>query len=100
MPESDSESSPLDHEDWEIAFEPYKGQPLAALTLGFHLTELKRRINGLEMREALAAIDRAVDVLFEYSQFRDVSHELFLIAVEGRLTTEKEELLRQLGIRV
>ena len=39
------------------------------------------------MQEALAAIDRAVDGLYEHSEFRGVSHELFLTAVEGKLTT-------------
>ena len=97
---AENEEFVLDAEDWEIAFKPFDGHPLAALQLGFHLTELKRQINSLQMHEALAALDRAVDSLFEHSEFRGVSHELFLTAVEGGLTTDKEELLRQLGIRI
>lgn len=101
MPANDpeSESGPLDTEDWQIAFAPYEGHPLAALTLAYHLTELKRQINSLQMHEALAAIDRAVDSLYEHSEFRSVSRELFLIAIEGRLTSEQEEKIRGLGIR-
>lgn len=76
------------------------GQPLAALQLAFHLTEMKRLINTLQMHEALAAIDRAVDSLYEHSEFRSTSRELFSTAIEGKLTTDNEELLRQLGIRV
>jgi hypothetical protein len=90
----------LDTEDWEVAFEAYKGHPFAALQLAFHFTELKQEINSLRMHEALAAIDRAVDCLYAHSEFRIVSRDLFLTAIEGRLTTDREELLRQLGIRI
>ena len=91
---------PLDSEDWEVAFEPYAGYPRAALTLAFHLTELKRLIKGAKKREALNAIDEALDRLFEHSDFRNVGHELFLTAAAGELTTDTEELLRQLGIKI
>jgi hypothetical protein len=98
-PNTDSESSYLDAEDWQIALEPYEGKPQAALTLGFHLVELKRYVNSLKMNAASGAIDRAIDCLYEHSDFRRVSRELFLIAIEGRLTTDRETLLRELGIR-
>ena len=91
---------PLDSEDWEVAFEPYAGHPRAALTLAFHLTELKRLIGGVKKREALNAIDEALDRLFEHSDFRHISHELFLTAAAGELTTYTEQLLRQLGIKI
>ena len=97
---SASENAALDTEDWEIALAPYRGHPFDALTLAFHLAEVKRHINALNMHEALAAIDRAIDCLYGHSEFRNASRELFLTAIEGRLTTEKEELLRQLGIRI
>jgi len=102
MPENDleSENTFLDAEDWQIAFEPYQGHPQAALTLGFHLTELKRQIEGLRMQDALAAIDLAIDQLYERSEFRSVSREMFRTAVKGQLTTEQEDRLRQLGIRI
>ncbi len=52
------------------------------------------------MDEAIAAIDRAIDCLFEHSEFRSAGREMFLTAIQGKLTTDKEELLRQLGIRI
>lgn len=102
MSENDStaENAPLDAEDWEIALQPYAGHPLDALTLAFHLTELKRQISGLQMHEALAAIDRAIDRLFEHSEFRSVGREMFLSAIRGELTTDQENLLHPLGIRI
>ena len=96
---TDAEISYLDDEDWQIAFEPYEGKPQAALTLGFHFTELKRLIDGLMKHQALAAIDRAIDHLYEHSDFRSVSREMFLTAIEGKLTTDKEEALRHLGVK-
>lgn len=90
----------LDDEDWQIAFEPYEGEPLSALTLGFHLTELKRQIDGLKKHEALVAIERAIDCLYDHSEFRSVSRELFATAISGELTTDKAEVLRHLGIRI
>ena len=99
-PITDTESPYLDDEDWRIAFEPYEGQPRAALTLGFHLAELKRLVDGLKKHDAITAIDRAIDCLFEHSDFRSVGRELFLTAIEGQLTTDKEELIRHLGIRI
>ena len=99
-PNTDSESPYLDNEDWRIAFEPYEGHPQAALTLGFHLTELKRLIDGLKKHDALAAIELAIDNLYEHSDFRSVSRELFSTAIAGDLTTDKEEVIRHLGIRI
>lgn len=98
--DSDYESPYLDDEDWQIAFGPYAGSPQAALTLGFHLTELKRLIDGLKKQQALDAIERAIDCLYEHSDFRSVSRELFSEAIEGRLTTDKEEVLRHLGLKI
>jgi hypothetical protein len=99
-PNTDSESSYLDTQDWQIALEPYEGKPQAALTLAFHFTELKRHITNLNMREAIAAMDRAIGSLYEHSDFRVISRDLFLTAIEGNLTTDKEALLRQLGLRI
>ena len=90
----------LDPEDWQIAFEPYEGNPQAALTLGFQLTELKQCIRDLDMHEALQEIEVAIDCLYEHSDFRSISRELFGTAIGGSLTTDKETLLRQLGLRI
>jgi hypothetical protein len=90
----------LDPEDWQIAFEPYEGQPQAALTLGFRLTELKQSIRDLDMHEALQEIELAIDCLYEYSDFRSISREMFGTAIAGKLTTDKETVLRHLGIKI
>jgi hypothetical protein len=90
----------LDPEDWQIAFEPYEGEPQAALTLGFRLTELKQSITDLKMLEAIEEIDVAIDCLYEHSDFRTISRALFGTAIAGKLSTEREALLRKLGIEI
>jgi len=90
----------LDPEGWEIAFEPYEGEPQAALTLGFRLMELKLSIRELDMHEALQDLDLAIDCLFEHSDFRSISRELFETAIAGKLSTDREELLRKLGMHI
>src|SRR5215208_5994783 len=89
-----------DPEDWQVAFEPYEGNPQAALSLGFCLTELKQLIRNLDMHEALQEIAIAISCLYEHSDFRSISRELFGTAIEGKLATDKETLLRQLGLRI
>ena len=95
-----SDSPYLDLEDWQIALEPYEGKPQAALTLGIHFVELKRRISDLHMHDALDAIDVAIDCLYNHSDFHTVGRGLFETAIEGKLTADKESLLRQLGVQI
>jgi hypothetical protein len=90
----------LDPVDWQIAFEPYEGEPEAALTLGYRLTELKQLIRDLDMHEALQEIELALDCLYEHSDFRSISREMFGTAIAGKLNTDKETLLRQLGVKI
>lgn len=98
--ESANETPGLNEEDWQIALEPYAGHPLDALSLGFRLAVLKQLILDLQMPDALAGLDVAIDCLFEHSEFRSVGRELFQIAVEGGLTSEQLDAIHQLGIRI
>lgn len=95
------ENFPLDAEDWEIAFEPYLGNHSAALTLGFNLMVLKAYLSiaPLKIEEAIKGIDRAMDVLFPYTDFHEVSYVLFRRLSEGKLSREEEKILEALGIR-
>ena len=99
-PIMDTETPYLDEEDWRIALKPYEGNPQAALTLGIHLVELKQRISDLNMHDALEAIDVAIDCLYNHSDFHSVGRGLFESAIEGKLTADKESLLRQLGVEI
>ena len=97
---TETETPYLDAEDWQIALKPYEGNPQPALTLGIHLVELKQRINDLNLHDALDAIDVAIDCLYSHSHFHGVGRGLFESAIEGKLTADKESLLRQLGVEI
>ena len=92
------ENPPLDCEDWQIAFQPYVKHPFLALALAQHLSALQDQVQS-DAVKATAAINRAVDALYEHSEFRSVSLELFRATVHGRLAVELENLIHQLGIR-
>lgn len=98
MPDAEA---PLDCEDWDVAFAPFANHPYEALNLAHHFARLKELLSGkiTDIPEAIAAIDRAIDRLYEHSEFRSVGHSLFRQAVHGSLTTEHETLVRKLKIR-
>jgi hypothetical protein len=70
-----------------------------ALALAQHLTALQDYIQTDATIVAIAAINRAVEELYEHSDFRVVGLELFRATVQGRLSVELESLINQLGIR-
>lgn len=93
-----TENAPLDCEDWQIVFEPFAQFPILALVLAQHLTALQDLAQS-DTVKATAAINRAVDELYEHSDFRAVSLELFRASVQGRLPVDVENVINALGIR-
>jgi hypothetical protein len=94
-----TENAPLDVEDWQIAFAPYVEHPVLALVLAQHLSALQDYIQSNETVAATGAINRAVEELYEHSDFRSVSLELFRATVQGRLPVDIESVINALGIR-
>jgi len=98
---TDSESPPLDHEDWQIAFQPYSNFPDLALILAQHLHGVNTLIEQGQEAEAMAGIDRAIECLMPHTRFRnisDVGRRIYLLAVSGNLSPEHEDKLRELGL--
>ena len=93
-----TENPPLDCEDWQIAFKPYVKHPFLALALAQHLSALQDQVQS-DAVKATAAINRAVDALYEHSEFLAVALELFRATVHGTLPVELENLVHELGIR-
>jgi hypothetical protein len=91
----------MDSEDWELAFTPYKGNPDAVLRLGFNLAMLRMHLEAqtIKARQAIGALDCAMETLFPYSEFHDVSFGLFVRLTEGKLTFDEEQILSALGIK-
>lgn len=94
-----TENAPLDAEDWQIVFAPYAQFPILALVLAQHFSALQDLAQS-DTANAIAAINRAVDELYEHSQFRAVSLELFRATVQGRLPVDVESVINALGIRI
>jgi hypothetical protein len=93
-----TENPPLDCEDWQIAFKPYVSHPYLALALAQHLSALQDLVQS-DAVKATAPINRAVDALYQHSEFRSVGHLLFRATVQGRLPVDTQDLVHQLGIR-
>jgi hypothetical protein len=99
---SEQEDLLLDAEDWEIAFEPFEGNPGAALRFAFHLMMLKSylAVNPIRIQTAIEGIDNALEVLFAYTEIHDFSFELFVKITTGTLTVDEEQLLKSLGLEL
>ena len=97
---SESESPPLDAEDWNIVFQAYAEYPILAFILAQHLNTVKTLIQeGREGRElAVARLGCAIERLMPHTQFRNAGHKVYLMAVTGILSVEQEEKIRELGL--
>src|SRR5688572_33487885 len=94
------EHSWLDAEDWEIALQPYDANPDAALLLSVNLSQLRNHITeSTAINEAMAELDRAIEVLFLHSQFHEVSYLLFRQMADGKLSFEHQTMLKTSGIK-
>ena len=91
----------IERDDWEIAFEPYKGQSYAALRLGFNVAMLRQQLDAqmFKCRPVIEALDLAMEVLFPYTSFHNTSFDLFIRLTDGKLTFEEEQMLHALGIK-
>jgi hypothetical protein len=98
--EKETDDLLIDRDDWEIAFEPYKEKPYAALRLGWNLAELRKDLDGLliKSRPVMEALDLGLEVLFPYTEFHKASFGLFIRLMEGKLTFEEEQMLHALGV--
>ena len=90
----------MDCEDWQIAFEPYEGNPSAALSLGFKLAMLRAYLDAqtIKCRHAIEALDLGMEVLFPHTSFHNASFDLFIRYTEGHLSFEEEQMVRALGV--
>ena len=91
----------MDEEDWQIAFEPYEGRPSDALTLASKLGMLRAYLDAqtIQCRQAIKALDLALEVLFPFTSFHDASFDLFIKYTHTRLSFEEEQLVRALGVK-
>jgi hypothetical protein len=91
----------VERDQWELAFEPLKADPYAALKLGVHFATLQKYFDEqlIKPRAIIEAFDLAREVLFPYTDFHKSSFDLFKRYTEGNVTYQEEELLKAQGIR-
>ena len=106
MPDNDNTDQVIEHpwldfDDWNFVFQPYEGHPDAALMLGVNLTILQSHIaEPGTISEAISELEFALEALFMRTKFPNVSYTLFRRLAQGNLTTEEQELLESLGIKL
>jgi hypothetical protein len=61
-------------------------------------SDIRAIVPPYKVLETTQAIDRAVRVLFPFTDFAEVSFDLFIKLAEGKLTFEEEQMLHALGI--
>lgn len=71
------------------------------IRLGFSLAMLRTHLDAqtIKSREAIKVLDQAMEVLFPYSEFHEVSFGLFIRFTEGKLTFDEEHMLNGLGVK-
>ena len=91
----------IEREDWELAFEPFRGNAYAALKLGVTLAMMRSFLEGqlFKSGQAIEALDEAMEVVFPYTEFHQASFGLFVRFAEGRLTHDEEQMLNALGVK-
>ena len=99
--DTQTERLDVDRDDWEFALKPYEGDPRAALLLGFNFAILRAYLDAqtIKCRQAIEALDHALEVLFPHTTFHTASFDLFLRYSEGKITFEEEQMLNALGIK-
>jgi hypothetical protein len=91
----------MDSEDWKVAFKPYEGRPSDALTLGCKLGMLRAYLDAqtIKCRQAIKALDLALEILFPFTSFHDASFDVFIKYTQVGLTFEEEEMVKALGVK-
>jgi hypothetical protein len=90
----------LEDKDWELALMPYQDNPSAALDMAFNLAKLRMNLDSqpIKPRKSIEALDLALEMLFSYTAFREVSFNLFRKLTDRQLELHEEQLLTALGI--
>jgi hypothetical protein len=92
----------LDPEDWKTIFEVYKEHPILALGLAQQFTAIRQSLeqgsNGIP--DAIEALNLAIDLLFEHTDFNNVTRALYRQRLDGNLHPKQEDTLRKFGVRL
>lgn len=92
----------LEAENWAIALELYKGNPVDALLLARQLNAIKQCLQkGRKgIADAIGGLDMAIEGLYLHTDFHKMGRKFYHLTIEGTLKPEQEEKLRKLGVKV
>ena len=85
---AETDSPPLDSEDWEVTFQAYAEYPILAFILAQHFNYLKELVERGRKAEAVVALDLAIESLMPHTDFRDAGRTVYLLAVNGNLSPQ------------
>jgi hypothetical protein len=92
---------PIETEQWELALKPYAADAGAAFDMARRLMEIKRFLKSKPPNVSMAvlALDEAAELIFPFTQFHEVTYDLYLTFIEGTPTKAQEDLIESMGIR-
>lgn len=92
----------LEAENWAIALELYKGNPIPALLLARQLNAIKQCLQqGRKgIPDAIGGLDMAIEGLYSHTDFHKMGRKFYHLTIEGTLKPKQEEKLRKLGMKV
>jgi hypothetical protein len=76
---------------WDIVLEPYSNDPAAAFMLAQNFSILKQKIQT-NPSEAVSTLDEAIEKLYPYTQAHSAAYQLFLLAIQGKLSPEHDPI--------
>src|ERR1041385_850615 len=100
MAENPDTETSLDADDRQVCLEPYDGHHHEAIGLACRLIVLREYLDAKrpKITAALAAIDAAIEELYNHTDFPNSSYALYRTRIEGNATLDDERLIESLGI--
>jgi hypothetical protein len=91
----------IDREEWEIAFEAFKGTGYTAIRMGMNLRMLYKYLDAqlFKPQPVMEALDLAMEVLYPLTEFHKATFDLFIKYADCELTFQEEQMLRALGVK-
>lgn len=96
------ESTMPDYQSWEFVLRVYAKHPDAALSLAEELAQLKQFLQeGTEgIPKALEQLDEAIKALHPHTDFYRLGERFYQQRIFGKLQTNHENILRELGVKI
>lgn len=87
----------IEAENWKIVVKHYKGHPIPALLMAHQLMD--KAVSPARMRRHSGGCRRtgSGESLYLHTNFHKIGKRLYYCTIEGTITPDQEEKLRELG---